>query len=117
MLTAVARRLKQLDKDASEAGRVRIFAYNQIGELLGPALPNGGVVNPYGSNQYKKVDVSQDGDTSKSGVARNRDYQCRTIKQHWDKVEPIVEAMKKPSVNAVMREISTTRRSSCYLAT
>ncbi|MDQ3539792.1 MAG: hypothetical protein M3440_03825, partial [Chloroflexota bacterium] len=54
MLTAVARRLKQLDKDASEAERVRIFAFRQIGELLGPA--EFGRNNPNGSNQYAKVD-------------------------------------------------------------
>ncbi len=104
MLTAVVRRLKQLDKDASEAERVRIFAFRQIGELLGPAKP--GNPRPSGANQYTGPELmSQPCDISSgpSGVARNRDYQCRTIKQHWDAVEPLLAKMKKPSPKAVMR--------------
>ena len=105
MLTAVARRLKQLDKDASEAERVRILAFKQIGELLGPA--EFGRNNPNGSNQYAKVDKSphRNLSTSKPSIEKKRDYQARTIKDHWVAVEPLVEEMKKPSVNAVMREI------------
>jgi len=42
---------------------------------------------------------------SKPQAEKDRDWQARTINQHWVTVEPIVEAMKRPSVNAVMREI------------
>ncbi len=50
MLTAVVRRLRQLDKDASEAERTRVLAFRRIGELLGPAKQSGNNVS--GVNQY-----------------------------------------------------------------
>lgn len=106
MLTAVVKRLRQLDQDAAEAERTRILAFKRIGDLLGPAQ-RGGERNPLGSNQYAKVDNSQhlELSTPKPKQEQQRDWQARKVAEHWDEIEPILETMKKPSVNAVMREI------------
>ncbi len=58
----MARRLKHLDKDASEAQRVRILAFSQIGALLGESVF--GRNNPNGSNQYAKEDKLPNGNLS-----------------------------------------------------
>ncbi len=41
MLTAVAKRLKQLRQDAAETERVRILTFKRIGDLIGPAEQTG----------------------------------------------------------------------------
>lgn len=107
MLMAVVRRLRQLDADAAEAERVRILAFRRIGDLLGPAKPNGGVVNTYGRAGKPDVIGFEDVNpiTPKPQAEKHRDWQARKVAENWDKVEPLIADMKKPSINAVMREI------------
>jgi hypothetical protein len=106
-LAAVITRLRQLNEDTAEAERLRIFTYKCIGELL-PPPERGGDRNPNGVNQHnKEVKLLPGNLTSRDQSISSRNYKCHTIKDHWESVEPLVEEMKKPSVNAVMREITS----------
>ena len=74
--------------------RVRIFAFNQIGELLGPAV-RGGDRNPFGRSGRPEIKSKPYDLISKPQAEKDRDWQARTINHHWVAVEPIVEAMKR----------------------
>lgn len=107
MLTAVVKRLRQLDADAAEAERTRILAFKRIGELLGPAKRGGAEANPFGRAGKPKETNSQHQELvpPKPKPEQQRDWQARKVAENWDRVEPLLADMKKPSINAVMREI------------
>jgi hypothetical protein len=107
MLTAVARRLKQLDKDASEAQRARVYVLKRRGELLPPPV-RGGDRNPFGRSGRPEINSQHEELIStKPKQQQQLDWQAHKVVEHWDAVEPLLAKMKKPSPNAVMRGIST----------
>jgi hypothetical protein len=99
-LAAVIKRQRQIDEDTAEAERLRILIFKQIGDLL--PEPQRGNPRPEtgrsSNSQHEEIE-------NKPRQESQREWQCRRIAGYWDKVESAVEKMKKPSVNAVLREI------------
>lgn len=102
-LAALEKRFKQLGQNAARIQRLKILALKRIGELLGPAKPG----NPSGTNQYTSRAMLEDSNIANPAPIqeRQRVWQARKIAENWPVVAPVVEEMKNPSVNSVMREI------------
>ncbi len=102
LLAGMDKRLKQLGEDASEVQRARVYVLKRRGELLPPPVRG----NPQRTNQYTAPAMSQHEDIAKKPKQqRQLDWQAHKVVEHWDAVEPLLAKMKKPSPNAVMREI------------
>jgi 16S rRNA G966 N2-methylase RsmD len=104
VLVAVAKRLRQIGQDATEAERTRIIAMQRYGELLGPPKPGA----PQGNSNASKT-TSENQDIVLSKAERDRRAQARLLAEQKAAADAAA-ARQKTSLNQAIKEARHARQ-------